>query len=143
MCGDVRRREILDVGCGTGYFAREMAERGASVTGVDLAPRMIEQGKRTERAAPHTVAYRVMDAANSTPSRRIVRRRDIGVVLQDAPDAAARGSPARPRRRRFVASISHPCTDTPHRGGSRTPRPQPGSKSIATSIAHRSRMTGT
>ena len=30
LCGDVRGRRLLDVGCGTGYFAREMrfAARG-------------------------------------------------------------------------------------------------------------------
>jgi SAM-dependent methyltransferase len=32
--------EVLDVGCGTGIFARPMAERGAKVLGVELAPRM-------------------------------------------------------------------------------------------------------
>ncbi len=32
--------EVLDVGCGTGIAARPMAERGAKVLGVELAPRM-------------------------------------------------------------------------------------------------------
>ena len=34
--------EVLDVGCGTGIAARPMAERGAKVVGVELAPRMAE-----------------------------------------------------------------------------------------------------
>jgi SAM-dependent methyltransferase len=34
--------EVLDVGCGTGIAARPMAERGAKVLGVELAPRMAE-----------------------------------------------------------------------------------------------------
>jgi SAM-dependent methyltransferase len=34
--------EVLDVGCGTGIAARQMAERGAKVLGVELAPRMAE-----------------------------------------------------------------------------------------------------
>ncbi len=32
--------EVLDVGCGTGIATRPMAERGAKVLGVELAPRM-------------------------------------------------------------------------------------------------------
>jgi SAM-dependent methyltransferase len=38
--------EVLDVGCGTGIAARLMAERGATVLGVDVAPRMAEIARR-------------------------------------------------------------------------------------------------
>jgi SAM-dependent methyltransferase len=34
--------EVLDVGCGTGIASRLMAERGAKVLGVEVAPRMAE-----------------------------------------------------------------------------------------------------
>jgi SAM-dependent methyltransferase len=34
--------DVLDVGCGTGIASRQMAERGAKVLGVELAPRMAE-----------------------------------------------------------------------------------------------------
>jgi SAM-dependent methyltransferase len=34
--------DVLDVGCGTGIASRLMAERGASVLGVEVAPRMAE-----------------------------------------------------------------------------------------------------
>ncbi len=34
--------EVLDVGCGSGIAAQPMAERGAKVLGVELAPRMAE-----------------------------------------------------------------------------------------------------
>ena len=40
------RLEVLDVGCGTGVAARPMAERGAKVLGVELAPRMAEVAQR-------------------------------------------------------------------------------------------------
>src|SRR5262249_59037248 len=33
---------VLDAGCGTGYFSAKLRDRGARVTGVDLAGRMIE-----------------------------------------------------------------------------------------------------
>jgi len=38
-CGDVAGLRLLDVGCGSGYFAREMARRGARVSGLDISPR--------------------------------------------------------------------------------------------------------
>jgi len=38
--------EVLDVGCGTGIAARQMAERGAKVLGVELAPGMAEIARR-------------------------------------------------------------------------------------------------
>jgi SAM-dependent methyltransferase len=34
--------KVLDVGCGTGIAARQIAERGAKVLGVEVAPRMAE-----------------------------------------------------------------------------------------------------
>src|SRR3954468_24825965 len=34
--------DVLDVGCGTGIASRLMAERGVSVLGVEVAPRMAE-----------------------------------------------------------------------------------------------------
>ncbi|HTK89581.1 MAG TPA: class I SAM-dependent methyltransferase, partial [Verrucomicrobiae bacterium] len=52
VCGEVVGREILDVGCGNGYFARALARRGARVAGIDISPRMIEHATRQEAAEP-------------------------------------------------------------------------------------------
>jgi SAM-dependent methyltransferase len=41
---------LIDVGCGTGYFTRRFAGDGLAVTGVDLAPTMVEFA-RTRAAA--------------------------------------------------------------------------------------------
>jgi SAM-dependent methyltransferase len=40
---DPRGRRVLDVGCGTGFFTRYYLERGANVTGLDIAPTSIER----------------------------------------------------------------------------------------------------
>lgn len=52
----------LDIGCGTGGVTERAARTGANVTGVDLAPALVETAKR--RAAEHGLAidYRVGDA---------------------------------------------------------------------------------
>jgi SAM-dependent methyltransferase len=38
-----RGRRVLDVGCGTGFFTAWYLERGARVTGVDIAPTSVER----------------------------------------------------------------------------------------------------
>src|ERR671914_2306629 len=52
----------LDLACGTGAAAELAAERGADVTGIDIAPALIETAK--ERAAERglDIDYRVGDA---------------------------------------------------------------------------------
>jgi SAM-dependent methyltransferase len=47
---------VLDIGCGIGRWSRVLAARGASVTGVDLSPTMIEEAQR--RAAASGLATR-------------------------------------------------------------------------------------
>jgi SAM-dependent methyltransferase len=38
--------DVLDVGCGTGIASRQLAERGANVLGVEVAPRMAEIARK-------------------------------------------------------------------------------------------------
>jgi len=40
---------VLDIGCGTGFIARELADRVTHVDALDISPAMIEQGKRLPR----------------------------------------------------------------------------------------------
>jgi 2-polyprenyl-3-methyl-5-hydroxy-6-metoxy-1,4-benzoquinol methylase len=120
LCGDVAGLRLIDVGCGNGYFAHEMALRGAKVVGVDVSPRMVEHAERLEREAPLGIEYIVMDAAriaDNFPAGSF----DIAtscLAIQDMPDIpgvlAAVWSVVKPGGR-FVASIAHPCTDTPFR----------------------------
>jgi len=42
MAGDVRGKRVLDVGCASGGLSERFVERGASVVGIDLNPRLIE-----------------------------------------------------------------------------------------------------
>jgi ubiquinone/menaquinone biosynthesis C-methylase UbiE len=119
-CGDVDGMRLLDVGCGTGYFAREMARRGAHVIGVDVAPRMIDHARRHEAASSLGVEYRVGDAAEIAtwfPATSFDMVTSC-MALQDMPDVPAVlravHTVLRPHAR-FVASITHPCTDTPFR----------------------------
>jgi SAM-dependent methyltransferase len=54
----------LDLACGTGAVAERAAERGADVTGVDLAPALIETAQERARERGLDIDYRVGDCEN-------------------------------------------------------------------------------
>lgn len=51
---------VLDIGCGTGYFSLLLAERGAQVTAADLSANMLKQAK--SRCADRVNQYCLADA---------------------------------------------------------------------------------
>lgn len=51
--------EILDAGCGTGRYSRELARRGYIVHGVDLSPELIEIAKGTVEDRTGGVSFAV------------------------------------------------------------------------------------
>jgi SAM-dependent methyltransferase len=59
---------VLDVGCGTGIASRQMAERGATVLGVEVAPRMA-QIARGHGIDVEVGAFEEWDAAGRTFDR--------------------------------------------------------------------------
>src|SRR5438045_1611222 len=61
------RTQVLDIHCGTGALARELAtKRGAKVTAIDIAPRLIDTARlRTSQTL--RVDYRVADIMALTP----------------------------------------------------------------------------
>jgi len=46
LMGDLRGKQMLDVGCGDGYNAVMFARMGAIVTGIDVSPKAIERARR-------------------------------------------------------------------------------------------------
>jgi SAM-dependent methyltransferase len=68
------RRSVLELGCGSGRVSQALAHRGLTVTGVDLAPAMLDKARQRRRQAPEAVArrlrYRLGDmAALDLPER--------------------------------------------------------------------------
>lgn len=55
-------KRVLDVGCGTGFFTAYYLERGARVTGIDIAPTSIEK-----LAARHPDARFILGDAGARP----------------------------------------------------------------------------
>lgn len=65
--GPLAQRRVLDVGCGTGRFSEEMAQRGASVTGFDASATMLAAALSRAQSAPARVHYVRGDANVALP----------------------------------------------------------------------------
>lgn len=82
---------ILDLSTGTGWTSRVVARRGATVTGVDIAPELIETARARAVAEALPIDYRIGDA-ESLPFMdgefdAVVST--YGVMFASRPDAAA------------------------------------------------------
>jgi SAM-dependent methyltransferase len=60
-----QRRRVLDVGCGTGLLAQELASHFESVVAIDVSEPMLAIA-RAKRAAPN-IEYRLADASSAVP----------------------------------------------------------------------------
>lgn len=69
MLGDVRGRKILDLGCGEGAYSRELARRGAQVTGVDGSARLVEVARARAAAEGLDIPYHCANARRCRRSR--------------------------------------------------------------------------
>ncbi|HYO30050.1 MAG TPA: class I SAM-dependent methyltransferase [Thermomicrobiales bacterium] len=117
-CGDVRGLRALDLGCGQGWFSRQLAGRGAYVVGVDAAAPMLAHARRHEAERPLGIAYHHLDAAAidghwPPGSFDLVT---ACMVLHDLPNPGEVLSAARrvlTETGRLAFSIVHPVTSVP------------------------------
>ena len=105
------RQPVLDVGCGGGLLTESLARAGAAVTGIDLAPGMIEVARLHAAESGLTIDYRVASAeelARESPGRFAVVT--CMEMLEHVPDPAAMvATLARllsPRGALFVSTIN-------------------------------------
>lgn len=49
VLGDVAGLDVVDLGCGTGYFSAWLARRGARPVGVDVTPAQLDTARRLQR----------------------------------------------------------------------------------------------
>lgn len=67
---DQRPRTVLDVGCGEGWLARELAQTGVSVTGVDVSEPLIHAARELGGAEYFCGAYSDLAAGHEWSGRR-------------------------------------------------------------------------
>ena len=62
MIGDLVGKSVLELGCGGGYYTRQIKQKGAEqVVGVDISDHMIEFAKQEEAKKPIGIEYVVHD----------------------------------------------------------------------------------
>jgi SAM-dependent methyltransferase len=116
--GDLEGQRVVDLGCGEGLLTRAVAERGASVVGVDPSPRMIGHARAAEDARPTGAVYAVDDGCVlDTVGTDCVDWVIAGLSLNNVPDLLAA---VRAMCRvlvvegRLVFIVPHPCFEAPH-----------------------------
>jgi len=118
MLPDVRGLAGLDVGCGEGSNTRQLATRGARLTGIDVSGRFLRHAIEAERNAPRGIRYVVASAADVPLGDASVDFVTAFMSLMDMPrlDLVLAELRRVLRPGGFLqASIEHPCFATPHR----------------------------
>jgi ubiquinone/menaquinone biosynthesis C-methylase UbiE len=118
MLPDVHGLRGLDIGCGDGDNTRLVAKRGASMTGLDIAPRFVAIAQQTEKADPIGVQYLCASAVELPFPDETFDFAVALVSLMDVPEFdRALGEAFRVLRPGgfLQFSITHPCCDVPHR----------------------------
>lgn len=113
-CGDVRDRDVLDLGCGEGYVARRLAGLGAKVQAVDVSGEMVERAREQESQDALGINYRVADARDDSILELGSFDLIAAVFLFNYLDRAGTAAVFRRVRQmlrpggRFVFSVPHP-----------------------------------
>ena len=118
MLPDVAGQAGLDIGCGEGHNTRLLADRGARVTGIDIAERFVHHARQAEAAEPRGIDYRVASAVELPFADATFDFATAFMSLMDIPETGRVLGEARRvlRPGGFLQfSISHPCFATPHR----------------------------
>lgn len=117
LAGDVAGRRVLDLGCGEGAYARELARRGARVTGVDGSVRLVEVARQRTAAAGLDVDYHRMNASVldriAAGSFDLIVASMIFMNVEDYPGAIREAHRVLAAGGELCMSITHPCFSAP------------------------------
>jgi ubiquinone/menaquinone biosynthesis C-methylase UbiE len=117
LVGDAQGQSVCDLACGQGWIARELARRGARVTGIDLAENLLAIACQHEKQTPLAIEYVHGDAQVALELSdssfdgcvcvmALMNLPDISAVFQTIHRILKPGG-------WFVFAITHPCFQTP------------------------------
>ena len=120
LAGDVEGAEVLDLGCGAGHYAAELAARGARVTGIDGSAALL---RRARDRVPGRVTLRLHDLEQPLDFSADASFDGIVCALVIHHITNRRGLLAEARRVLrpcgwLVMSTTHPTSDWRYFGGS-------------------------
>ena len=127
LIGEVEGEIICDLACGQGWVARELARRGAQVTGLDLSPNLLALAQRYQEQEPLGIVYVQADAERA---EQLHDHQFTGCVCVLALSTIADLQATFQSIRRIlqpggwlVFAIPHPCFETPHAQWTSLPDP--------------------
>jgi ubiquinone/menaquinone biosynthesis C-methylase UbiE len=128
LIGEVEGEVICDLACGQGWIARELARRGAQVTGLDLAPNLLALAQHYEEQEPLGIGYMQGDAqlAEGLNDQQFTGCVCV-LALSTIPDLQATFQSVRRILKPggwLVFAIPHPCFETPHAQWTSLPDPE-------------------
>lgn len=85
LLGDVSQKSVLDVGSGNGIFARELARKGAIVTGYDISAEQVATAQKAEQSEPLKIEYSVSSPLEFSTDKKFDKAVSVLVLLY-APD---------------------------------------------------------
>ncbi len=113
MMGDVKRKKVLDLGCGEGYYSRVFAELGAHVTGIDFSEEMVNAASEEEIRLPLGINYVTADASNLKEIESccfdVVFSFMTLMDIEDYEAAVKEVARVLKERGRFIIVTLHPC----------------------------------
>ncbi|KPJ72836.1 hypothetical protein AMJ52_05030 [candidate division TA06 bacterium DG_78] len=125
IIGNVRRKLVLDAGCGTGYMSRLLVEKGAKVTGVDLSKKFIEIAKQYEKKKSSGIKYLRADLARLSQLSKSYFDMVVSVYVmcdvRDYDKAIKEIARVLKPKGRFIFLIEHPCFNWNTGGWERVP----------------------
>jgi ubiquinone/menaquinone biosynthesis C-methylase UbiE len=115
LVGDVKGKDVLDLGCGNGYLSRKFAREAAKVRAIDSSPGMIERAINHDPGNKLGIKYSVTNANNlatfDAETFDVVFANMTLMDIEDAEGAIKETSRVLRSGGKFVASLSHPCFD--------------------------------
>jgi 2-polyprenyl-3-methyl-5-hydroxy-6-metoxy-1,4-benzoquinol methylase len=117
LVGDIQEQVICDLACGQGWLTRELARKGARLTGIDISEQLLALARSHEEREPLGITYVQGDAQDFDSFEANTFDGCVCIwSLVDIPDLPAVFQTIRYLLKRggwLIFAITHPCFEPP------------------------------